>query len=177
MTIKIGLKAIMPIGGNLIDDKKVKRGAEAAMRKIRAMIKFDFEGTTGTWQTRVGFQTRGPMMEGGNMTTYIFTNNRTYELVEFGARPHPIVPRRARYLRFRWAGRGSYRAKSRPGSLQSYSGGATGPMQRRKRVYHPGFEGRHFAKTIERKRTPDVISIIQQEIIMEMLKPVFTRTV
>jgi hypothetical protein len=72
-----------------------------------------------------------------------------------GTRPHIIRPRRAKVLRFKWGGPGSYRAKTikggrfrGPGKVQG------GKTVYRKKVMHPGFEARHFTERINKDLRP-----------------------
>lgn len=75
-------------------------------------------------------------------------NANQYSLVNFGTRPHTIYPVNAKMLRFKWGGRGSYRASTTPGKLMSKRHYKTGPVRSFLSVDHPGFEARRFDQTI-----------------------------
>lgn len=78
-------------------------------------------------------------------------NRDQWVIVNEGARPHEIRPRRARMLRFQ----PGYRASTRPGSLTSRSKQRFGKFVRKSVVYHPGFEARDFTQTIADEHAPD----------------------
>jgi hypothetical protein len=67
-------------------------------------------------------------------------NKNQYKLVNYGAPPHTILPRRKKMLRFI---RG-YRAATRPKMLSSRSPQRIGGYAVYEGVSHPGFEARQF---------------------------------
>jgi len=73
-------------------------------------------------------------------------------ILNAGARPHLIQPRRARFLRFRVGG---FRPKTRPRLLDSELGArARGPLLRVRRVRHPGIKARNWTAELKKRRAP-----------------------
>ena len=64
-------------------------------------------------------------------------------------RGYPIVPRRARFLRFRG---GPYTAKTMVNWFGSRRGGPSGDFVFRKRVWHPGIAPRRWSTGLQEKR-------------------------
>jgi hypothetical protein len=78
--------------------------------------------------------------------------------VDQGTRPHPITPKRAKFLKFEWGGPGSYEPKTLAKPARTVRGGGRvvgGVTVYRKKVQHPGSEGRHFTETIAGDIKPD----------------------
>lgn len=73
-----------------------------------------------------------------------------YAMINEGARPHIIRPRRARMLHFQVG----YRAGTRPRSLNSRAYSRFGEFVRTGIVHHPGFEAREFTATIAERYEP-----------------------
>lgn len=100
--------------------------------------------TTSTWKEPPTFDVR----VSGN-TLEITTAHKIFNILNEGAPPHDIKPKRKKRLAFQWAGRGSYQPKSKPGSLRSYVGMAgtkvrAGPLVRPFMVRHPGIKARRW---------------------------------
>lgn len=116
-------------------------------------IKQLFEQTTTGWRTPPDFSTRraDTASQLGIWIGPTGPNAPQYALVNAGAKPHPIFPRRAPRLRF-WTG---YTASTRPRVLRSqayvrsgtYVSSAGVPM-------HPGFAAREFNKEIADQYRP-----------------------
>jgi len=135
-----------PITRNLraYDPKKVVRAMEDGLADVGKMIKADFAKTTSTWNAGgtdgkpipgglPKFRTFGPRMVGEAMMLEVSTQHSVYYYLNFGTRAHLIKARRSKVLRFRTAGRGSYRAKTRQGWLGSQGtllGAAVSGMER-----------------------------------------------
>jgi hypothetical protein len=82
-------------------------------------------------------------------------NADIWRYVSQGTRPHIIMPRNSKALRFPWGGYGSYKART------TTSGGYNGPGRviggktvHLMRVNHPGNKGRHFEQHIARWYAP-----------------------
>lgn len=84
---------------------------------------------------------------GGQIVVLVGTDDPTYKLVDEGSRPHFIFPVNKRALRFRV----NYRAKTQPGILDSFRGGASGPWVVRAWVLHPGVTARRFGVLVRDK--------------------------
>jgi hypothetical protein len=112
----------------------------------RAILK-EYGKTVATWRRKPKFeQLIG--LDKQQATVLVGTDSEIYKYVDEGTRPHRIVPRRARYLRFQVG----YRAKTVPNVIGSTAGGKFGPIVYRKAVQHPGFPGRNFTKIIQHRR-------------------------
>lgn len=118
------------------------------LNKIRREVKKDFEKTTATWKEQPKFEAEISLMHPGP-TVLVGTDDEIYNYVDRGTKPHIIRPkRRGGKLAFTWGGPGSYRAKTKPRTLASYPGGATGATTVLPIVHHPGTEAREFSQTI-----------------------------
>lgn len=146
----------MPVLMKQIKPKRLQKGHFRlemlnAMRKAGTVVKKDFEKTTATWNHKPKFVVvisltgPGPVM-------LVDTDDKIYGYVTKGTEPHLIVPRRAKALSFTWGGKGSYKAKTKPGVIGSSTGGPTGKRVFRAYVEHPGTEARKFDEAIKKRR-------------------------
>lgn len=133
---------VVKVSPGFMDPKIIERAIENSLTQTAKAIKVDFGVTTRTWSKRPDFKiTRGRGVRS------IFTDDPIYGLVDDGAKPHIIRPKRAKRLSFQ----GNYRAKSRVRVIGSSSGGKSGATVTALSVKHPGFKGREFAETIAKK--------------------------
>ena len=91
------------------------------------------------------------------MQVYVYPtgpNAQIWRYVSLGTRgPYPIPKpgnKKAKTLRFQWAGPGSYKPRTTTSGGYNGPGKATGPIVLRKRVMHPGIKARNFEKHIAR---------------------------
>jgi hypothetical protein len=128
-----------------------------AMRLAATQIKKDFRKTTETWKHQPKFEDEISLTGPGPILT-VFTEDEIYGYVSGGTRPHEIWAgiytgkSDKKQLSFVWGGKGSYKAKTKPGVIGSSKGGATGSLTHRAYVQHPGTEARKFEETIQKKR-------------------------
>lgn len=87
-------------------------------------------------------------------------NAKQYALINGGARPHIIQPRRARVLRFR----PGYRAGTRPRVLSSTAYQRSGDFVSANVVHHPGFTAREFTDVIAETHEPEFEKDMQEAI-------------
>lgn len=80
-----------------------------------------------------------------------------YALVNQGAKPHIIRPRRAKFLRFQTG----YRAASRPRFIGSGRKSRSGRFISTPMVRHPGFEAREFDQAIAEEYAPKFFKDMQ----------------
>ncbi len=133
---------------------------EAFAEAMRAMAKdvsiemvLDFRETTRSWKHKPKFE--AIVSVDPNVEVLVGTDDKIYGYVNEGTRPHIIRPKRARTLRFKWAGKGSYIPKTKPRVIGSTPGKQTGPEVHRLVVHHPGIkEPREFDVTIQKKWQP-----------------------
>lgn len=142
----------------------MEREIKSALDKLAKDVKKTFEGTTSTWQTDVKFDTK-VTMSGSNASIEVSTDNKIYGYVNEGTPAHIIRPRRARMLAFQTG----YRAKTRPRSIASGPGGASGPMAYANVVHHPGTKAREFTKYVS-VRYLDVLPVVIQQAITKAAK-------
>jgi len=126
-----------------------KAALRTAARQAAKDIAKDFEKTTATWKHKPKFEQ--VVSVDPNVEALVGTDDKIYGYVNDGTPPHPIFPKRAKALSFRWAGKGSYRAKTKPRIIGSTPGGSTGPRVAFPYVQHPGTKARKFDETIEKK--------------------------
>lgn len=101
-----------------------------------------YQQVTSTWSGGVDIQeSKSPFRR------TVVVNDKRFKFVDKGTRAHWIVAKTKKKLRFQT----DYSAKTRPGSLSSVSGGASGPTVHRTRVWHPGTEARNFTEEIQQQ--------------------------
>lgn len=137
----IKLRAIIPTK-IILDPEAMARAIENTLDGVAKDIKVDFDVTTQTWKDRPAFSTE--KREGYRSVS---TEDEIYGYVNFGTRPHVIMPVRARALRFQTG----FRPKTRVRFIGSNVGGTSGPFVGARQVQHPGSEGRAFDETIQSK--------------------------
>lgn len=142
MAISVKIRVFVP--KEVINMAAVARNIEHTMiQKTIPDLRDEFDKTTSTWNDRPSF--RAEHYFGGNTKwVRVYTDAEHYRLVNTGAKPHLIRPRRARMLRFQTA----FRPKTRPRTIRSFAGGKSGPYISTPLVHHPGHEAREFDKTI-----------------------------
>lgn len=127
-------------------DVQVMQGMAKSAEQIERETKRLLNETTKTWTRRpqpiVLTETRG-----NELTVLAGMDSRIWNMLNVGTRPHIIVPRRARMLRFR----SQYAAKTTPGALRSDPGGASGDLVFRRMVRHPGTRARRWDLQLQRR--------------------------
>lgn len=139
------VKLIAIIPGDVFKIDTVRLELLNTLRRSGTRIKRDFRKTTATWKRKPKFETkvslRRAAAEGGVAVT---TNDEIFGYVDAGTKPHPIVARRARVLRFN----SRFAPKTRPGFVGSFRGDSSGPLVFRRSVMHPGTRARRFSEAI-----------------------------
>lgn len=128
-----------------------------ALRLAGTQIKADFAKTTSSWKNKPKFGVK-VSLKGGSPTVEVSTSDQVYAWVDEGTRAHPIVPVKAKRLRFKTG----YNAKTQPGVLDARSGGADGDTVFARVVYHPGTEPREFSKLIKEKWEVEINEYMQE---------------
>ena len=157
------LRAIIP-RSPLYHTANMGREIKAALDDLGKQIKKTFEGTTATWETDVKFDV-DVTMNNSKAEIVVSTDNEIYGYVNEGTKPHIIRPKRARRLAFRTG----YRPKTRPKSITSGPGGASGPWVTAGVVHHPGTKAREFTKYVI-VRYQDIIPRVIQDAINRAAK-------
>jgi hypothetical protein len=157
---KIGVKIRVFVPKEVMNVAAVNRAIQHTMiTKTGPELRKEFDKTVTTWSDQPNFQTEHYF--GQNvMWVKVLTYSKTYRLVNAGAKPHEIRPRRAKMLRFQ----NQYRAKSRPKLIRSFAGGKSGDYISTPVVKHPGFEARKFDETIAEEYTKTFHDDIQDAI-------------
>lgn len=137
------LEGIRPKRPFLVGMKRFDIEVGAAQQAAADEALRRYERITSNWKTKVVFHVR--KLKGG---VSVGTRNKVFNIVDKGSRRHTIRPKRSRVLRFR----AGYQAKTRPGSLTSGNGGATGAtgstVFTARPVQHPGTQAREFTPKI-----------------------------
>jgi hypothetical protein len=108
-------------------------------------IAAEYAKTYRSWKHKPTF-TKTVSVANTGFLIVVATTDEIYNYVDNGTRPHRILPRNFKNLRFRTG----YTSKTLPGVLNSWSGGASGPVVFSKGVKHPGTKARGFSKMIAR---------------------------
>lgn len=135
------------------------------MEELGESIRDDFERTVKTWRDKPVFEPihNKVLLVGANiMRVESVTEDLTYKYVAKGTKPHTIVPRRAKMLRFP----GTFVPKTVPGLIDSGSGFSGPPIEYRNRVEHPGVQARNFDVEIKRKQEANAKQIMGAAILL-----------
>jgi len=115
-----------------------------------------FERVTKSWENEQTFKAKKRITQ-TMMTVDVWPsgpNAMIWKYVSQGTKgPYPIPKpgnTRAKILKFRWGGPGSYKARTTTSGGYKGPGKATGPIVLRKRVTHPGIKARNFEAHIAR---------------------------
>lgn len=141
------------------------------VRKEANRVINEYHQTTRTWRTRPDFEILQDDRDG---EAIIGTDNLIYKFLDEGTRPHTIKPKASGYpLRFKWAGRGTYRAKTAVRFIGSRAGGnpSNAPTVRRMSVQHPGTKARRFTEVIQRRSQRRLPKNIRKAIKRQIGKP------
>jgi len=137
--MKISLVAIKP--------KKTKAFDFAALMNTQLdaealEIKKDLEGLVSTWKHKPKF-TIGRVLA----TRTVGTNDKIFEYVDEGTRPHIIRPVKAKALRFNT----KFKSKSVPNRFIARPGASSPPVAYAQVVHHPGTQARGFIKLVSKR--------------------------
>lgn len=119
-----------------ITDKELMAEAKTVQREYKA--------TTRT------FKRVKPDFRIKRITTGVYaagTDDRIYNYLDKGTRPHIIRAKRAKVLRFN----SNFKSKTVPGRLNPRAGKNTGPAAFAKQVKHPGTKPRGFTRIIHER--------------------------
>lgn len=134
------------------DPRKMREVIKQAYQDAGEGVKKDIEEATKTWKSPVSVDVRYPPIGGAIVTV----TSPVFELVDKGVKPHTIRPKSGRggggpgavrVLRFLK----NYKSKSSPGKLTATQGGPSGDVVVAREVRHPGFKGRKFMLTAQKK--------------------------
>ena len=107
------IKIIVP--KRLPDAKAMKNVVTNTLRGIAKSVAVDFKTTTFTWKRPITFDIK----EVSSESVTVGTDNEIWSMIDVGTRPHKITIKNAKWLVFRWDGKGSYGAKTKPRFLGS----------------------------------------------------------
>lgn len=148
--------------------KKMPEIADRALRGTANEIVKNLEKTTETWEDKPKFVVK-KIKQG----IEVYTTNEIWNWLDEGTPAHDIVPksrrgrkRRAMALSFLWAGPGSYRGKTSPGTFQSgyaYTDGRASFVLA-ERVHHPGIEPRKWSEILRKEYENDPVERMEAEI-------------
>jgi len=150
-------QAIKPEG--LVNSTEYQKAIEKAVYKSAGLALKDLESTVRTWKHKPAFDVT-ITKQGEDYSVTAGTDDVIYGYVNDGTKPHPIKPKRSKYLRFS----SGYKAKTRVGIIGSVEGGSFGEDVFSRGVMHPGFIGRDFTKKIQQRRQVTAKQEISQAI-------------
>lgn len=143
MSVTISIRVTVP--KSILDQNAVVSELKRVLRsKTGPDIKHLFEGATSTWDPPPLFSI-ADINRADAIGVTVSSSDRRIGYVNFGTPPHVIRPKTGGMLRFQTG----YRAKSRPGSLKSSTGGKFGPYTSQPFVHHPGSEARAFDQAVQ----------------------------
>lgn len=129
--------------------------AKQGLRDAAERVREDFESTVAGWQHPVAFT----ITEEGDALN-VGTDDEIWHYVDEGTKPHVIVAKHAKVLRFGVGGS----PKTSKGRLKSGTGSKGGTVVFRPRVNHPGTEPRNFVETIQKRWRRGVAPFVRARI-------------
>lgn len=129
-----------------LKEKEMRLELLNGLRTVARAVERDYKETVKTWKTKPEFETI-VTLRGGKAEFLVGTDNEIYRYVDEGTKPHPIFPKKAKFLRFQ----SGYSAKTTPGIIGSTSGGRSGSEVFSRGVQHPGTKPRKFSELINKK--------------------------
>ena len=147
---------VKKIKASRLNEAAMAQAITAGMQEVGKEMKKEFEKTTRTWKNKPDFEIIEAITPNlGKVEVGVFTDDEIYGYVNDGTEPHIIAPKKAGgKLAFKWAGPGSYKAKTSPRTISSTSGGSSGGTVVLPYVFHPGTEAREFDETIAEYMQP-----------------------
>ena len=137
--------------------KAVRDEVRVGLNRVGERTEKAYQRVVLNWRDKPGFKA-----EVGSGTKQLFVRikvtgkRRTIEnwnrIDKTGARPHVILPKRGKFLRFVWGGYGSYAPKTNHSPARFGGSGkvANGKVIFLRKVNHPGFKPRKFSEAINK---------------------------
>lgn len=147
----------------IISVERVRRAIiEAQERRTKPALLKLFGMTVNGWHNRPMFRSRriDTSSQLGIRVGPEGPDADQWALVNAGAKPHIIRPRRARMLRFQ----PGYKAGTKRRVLQSQAYARSGSLVSAREVHHPGFEAREFTSEIAEEHQGDFEKDMQEAI-------------
>jgi hypothetical protein len=159
--MKLRMDVIKVTRGLMADPRKLSRVIENALSAAALGAKADFGVTAQTWskESKPRFSILRKTGE-----RIVYTGSKIYKFVDGGTKPHNIVAKGKKPLKFK----SGYRAKTSPGKIGSGSGGTSGSWVSKRMIKHPGTKPRKFSETIAKKWRKELPEIMQRSIDSEL---------
>lgn len=145
----IALKPITIPRNKIISAEVFVKRVLAGLDEAAADIKSDYKKTVRGWKRKPNFESK-VLFSGGGYTLSVFPsgkNAKQYIWVDYGTKPHKIVPRSAPFLTF-YAG---FKPRTRKAWIGSGTQKYFPPKVQAEGVYNPGIDSRDFSETIGAK--------------------------
>lgn len=169
--VQIDVNAVQVAGNLARVQRDIKKTMANATKETDRELLRRYRRSTASWSHKPVFEVLTDSTD-TTMTLIGGTDDPIWNMLDRGTKRHIIRPRpenKSGVLAFQWGGPGSYRAKTRPNSLDSGPGGASGERVFRRYVRHPGTKPRQWSKII--KREMDVLAVqIMQRHLARMVK-------
>jgi hypothetical protein len=145
------IKVVVTVPKKIINDKEVADSISLMMtKKTVPEVKAMFRATVYGWANKPTFNQK-LTRRANSISEEVWAsgdNAQQYEWVSNGTAPHPIPVSGTTYMHFKWGGKGSYKASSKPDIIKSGRHYKTGPFVTMMRVNHPGIKARRFDRAI-----------------------------
>jgi hypothetical protein len=130
-------------------DRDIRIRMLAQMNHYVSVLKKDYELTTATWNTKPKFEAIEAFSPSGP-SVLVGTDDKIYQYVDEGTKPHLIFPRKAKALFFM----SPSTAKTKPNWIGSGPGSNGNKKNVVPFVHHPGNAARNFTKILQKKHQP-----------------------
>jgi hypothetical protein len=143
---------------------ELKRLIRDTMKTVEKEALTAFRKPTSTWHHKPAFEGLSEQ-RGDGFTLVVGTDDKVYNMLDKGTRPHIIRPKGPGYpLAFQWGGKGSFAAKTKPSSLDSWAGSQSGGAKFFMHVHHPGTKPRKWSKMISKIMNARALYLLQDKI-------------
>jgi len=159
MAVSVSITVEVP--DNILNDADVRDEIQRMLRqRTGPELRKQFGKTVDGWDHKPSFSQKFATRN-DYLSVTVSTTQEQYAIVNYGAPPHRITPRRGGMLRFQ----PGYTAATKPRVISSRAKRRSGPVIGAFSVEHPGFEAREFDTTIAEEIAPGFAEDVQDSII------------
>ena len=158
LTLRVHIHSEDAIKAMRVLPKELDAALVQVQNETRTEAIRELKYATSTWTHSPAF--KGTVWHRGTQfTVKVATSDQVFIYVDQGTKRHPISPKGPGYpLAFH----SGYKAKSQPGILRAFKGGAFGPMAFAMSVQHPGTKARKFMDKVSKKAGQWAVARLRQ---------------
>lgn len=145
-----------------IDRDLLNRESTKIGRSISELLRTQARRTVQTWENKPIIKTERRTQKNAIIVKLMIEQWAVdiWKMLDEGTEPHTITPDKANFLVFRQEG---FVAKTKPGIFSAGAGAAaTGDLQFRKKVKHPGNEARKWSEMMQERAEKKIDTLTQE---------------